>query len=215
RALPGGGLRPGTLVEWIGQEGGSVLALQAARQALAFFPRRRAVVVQLKTATWQLSPLATTAWGLPLQEVAWVHVDSRSDLFWTVDQALRSSAVAAVLWWPDAAVGESSREGGSVDCRRSERRSSDRVLRRWQLAAEGSGALGLMVRRAAAFSEPSWADVRWRVHAWQCDELRAETEPRWQFDVELFCQARVDGAPRVRGELAAEMAETKFSRVGR
>ena len=69
-----------------------------------------------------------------------IHPDSVADHHWAMNQALRSSATAAVLAWPQ-----------TID---------DRTFRRWQLAAEEGGCCGLLVRPEAARAQPSWADVR-------------------------------------------------------
>jgi hypothetical protein len=60
---------------------------------------------------------------------------------------MRCPAVAAALTWPEA-------------CRQ---RHHHRTLRRWQLAAEAGGGLGLLVRPASVRGEPSWAEVRLEV----------------------------------------------------
>jgi len=57
-----------------------------------------------------------------------------------MDQVLRSPAVAEVLAWPERIAG--------------------RTFRRWQLAVEQGGGLGLLLRPEAARADPSWADVR-------------------------------------------------------
>jgi hypothetical protein len=64
-----------------------------------------------------------------------------ADHDWAMDQVLRSSAVAAVVAWPE--------------------RLDGRTFRRWQLAAEQGDGVGLLLRSAAAArNDPSWADVR-------------------------------------------------------
>jgi hypothetical protein len=162
--LPGGGLSRGTLVEWLGDSSATLLAVWAARQALAAWPGRYVAVIEHDPArdvpdatggtTWQrprLYPLAAAAWGLPLASTAWIRVATTSDLAWAIDQALRSPAIAAVLAWP--------------------RRVDDRTFRRWQLAAESTGAVGLFCRPTTAWREASWAEVRWAVQ-WESLEAR-------------------------------------------
>ncbi|MEI7861266.1 MAG: hypothetical protein WCJ21_01495, partial [Planctomycetota bacterium] len=65
------------------------------------------------------------------------------DELWTIDQTLRCPGVAAVLAWPQ--------------------RVHPTALRRWQLAAQTGGAVGLLVRPPAAQREASWAEARVRV----------------------------------------------------
>jgi protein ImuA len=141
RLLPGGGLRRGSLVEWLAAEAGSgaaLLAWQAAQQAaheggaIVVLDRRREVY-----------PPALAAWGVALERVIFVQPESARDEGWAWDQALRCPGVAAVWGWVE--------------------RVDDSLFRRWQLAAEASGCLGLLLRPGAARAGPTWADVRWWV----------------------------------------------------
>jgi protein ImuA len=141
RLLPGGGLRRGSLVEWLAAESGSgaaLLAWQAARQAtqeggaIVVLDRRREVY-----------PPALAAWGLALERVIFVQPENARDEGWAWEQALRCPGVAAVWGWIE--------------------RIDDSLFRRWQLSAETSGCLGLLLRPGAARTEPTWADVRWWV----------------------------------------------------
>jgi hypothetical protein len=208
--LPRGGLARGSLTEWLGDESGTLLAALAAVQALAGWPGRYLVVVEhaggegvaravsqegrggralpgeaapghrprvgsaerprrLPSAPTagglRLYPPAAAAWGLPLDATAWLRVTTVRDEFWAVDQALRSPSVAAVVAWP--------------------RRVDDRTFRRWQLAAESSGALGLLCRPTAARADPSWADARWSVR-W-AQPLPAATLGTWSWRLEARC----------------------------
>lgn len=161
RLLPGGGIRRGTLVEWLGQSGATLLAVQAAREALG--ERRVLVVIDQQGVFY---PPAAAAWGMPLDQVVLLRPANQADQRWAVSQALRCSAVAAVLAWPQQA--------------------DDRTLRRWQLAAESSGVTGLLVCPAARRATPSWAEVRLLV---QPQPPPAETDPAdqsWTFQVECL-----------------------------
>ena len=80
------------------------------------------------------------------------------DEIWTIDQALRCTGVAAVLAWPRNRVGRSTAMRGSRPEGSLQQWST--AMRRWQLAAASSGAVGLFVRPLAARSEPSWAETR-------------------------------------------------------
>lgn len=68
-------------------------------------------------------------------------------LLWSIDQALRCPAVAAV-WGP--------LPSGELD---------ERWFRRFQLSAEASGCVGLFVQPLRAARQPSWAEVQWLVGA--------------------------------------------------
>ncbi len=142
RYLPGGGYQNGTIVEYLRVQpacGANYLALSAAREAmnasLGFL-----VVVDLAQ---QFYPPAAVALGIDLQRLVLVRPKSSADALWAIDQSLRCSAVAAVL--------------AEVD------QMDDRAARRVQLAAEQGGGLGLLIRGAAARSQPSWAEVQWIV----------------------------------------------------
>lgn len=141
RLLPGGGLQRGSLVEWLADEPGSgaaLLAWQAARQAA----QEGGVIVVLDRRR-EIYPLALAAWGVALDRVVFVQPQTVRDEGWAWDQALRCPGVAAVWGWIE--------------------RAEDSLFRRWQLSAEASGCLGLLLRPGAARTEPTWADVRWWV----------------------------------------------------
>jgi protein ImuA len=138
RLLPNGGLRRGSLVEWLGQgpgNGTAMLALAGARQAAE---AGGAIVVV--DALRQVYPPAMAAWGVDLERVIFVHPQNGKDELWTWDQALRCPGVAVVWGWVE--------------------RIESREFRRWQLSVETSGCLGLLIRPGEAKAEPNWADVR-------------------------------------------------------
>jgi protein ImuA len=175
RVLPGGGLGRGSLVEWLGAEpggGASCLAAAAAREAQR---GGGAVVVIDRDAGFY--PPAAAAWGLDLDGVIVVHPASAVEERWALDQALRCEHAAAVLAWP-----------GRLD---------GRTFRRLQLAAEASGSVGMLVRPAAARSEPSWAHVRLGVAPRPTPAgARTAGDATWRLAVEVV---RVRGAPVSRG----------------
>lgn len=140
RLLPGGGLRWGTLVEWLAADPGSgaqTLAFYAAREAEAC--RDGGVLVVLDPAK-EFYPPAAARLGIPLEKTLVVQAACEADNLWALDQVLRAPAVAA-----------------AVACLE---RLPQRTFRRLQLAAEQGGGLGLLVRPEHARREPSWADVR-------------------------------------------------------
>ncbi len=131
-----------------------VLALIAAREA-----QRGGGVVVVVDRDRGFYPPAAAAWRLNLASTIIVHPTNEADERWALDQSLRSGHVAAVLAWP--------------------RRLDDVTFRRLQLAAEASGAVGLLVRSAAARGEPSWADVRLLVSP------RAASSGGWRLSVRV------------------------------
>jgi hypothetical protein len=139
--LPWGGLRRGSLVEWLCEEpgcGAGAFALSAAREA-----QRDGGAILVVDRSGTFYPPAAAARRLDLNSLVVVHPANERDEQWALDQALRCEHVAAVLAWP--------------------RRLNDHAFRRLQLAAEISGAMGLLLRPASAQREPSWADVRMMV----------------------------------------------------
>jgi len=137
RCLGGGGLCPGTLVEWLAAEpagGATTLALRTAAEAT-----RGGVVVVLDRRR-EFYPPAAAAGGVDLGQMIVVWPGSENEQCWAMYQVLRSQGVGAVLCWPS--------------------RLDARVFRRWQLAAESGGCLGLIFRPHTARGQPSWAEVR-------------------------------------------------------
>jgi len=148
RLLPGRGLRRGTLVEWLAEgegTGAATLAMLAAREAA----RERGAVVVLD-GRGEFYPPAALRLGIEREQLVVVRTANQADHGWALDQVLRCPGVAAAVAHPEEL-------GGRLD---------GRSFRRLQLAAEQSGGLGLLLREAAARSEPSWADVRLLVTPW-------------------------------------------------
>lgn len=136
--LPGGGFRRGSLVEWLAGSaagGAATLALWTAAQAAR---GGGAVVVIDEQASFY--PPAALAVGIDLEQLIVVRPEGKTDHSWAIDQVLRSRGVAAVWCWPQ--------------------QSDDHTLRRWQLAAEASGVLGMLIRDEQARDEPSWVELR-------------------------------------------------------
>jgi protein ImuA len=141
-ALPDGGFRGGTLVEWLADgagTGAATLALQAACRAC-----RSGGGLVVVDRSREFYPPAAIRLGIEPTQLIVVHPAGKADHDWAVDQSLRCLAVAATVAWPDA-------PRGMLDVR---------TFRRLQLAAEEGGGLGFLIRPAAARPLPSWADVR-------------------------------------------------------
>lgn len=152
RLLPQGGFPRGNLVEWLQDGeggGGSLLALCAAREAA----RQGGVIViadawpEGRTHRLAFFPPAAAAWGVPVGQLVLLRCRTAQEEIWAVDQALRCPAVAAV--WAPLALWEAQLDA--------------RCFRRWQLAAEQGGSLGLLVRPRAVERQPCWATTRWLV----------------------------------------------------
>jgi protein ImuA len=152
RLLPAGGLRRGTLVEYltsVAGRGASTLALSAAREACS--EGRALVVLDIWTLApsanegkRQFYPPAATGWGIDLSRLLVLRPASKADALWAMDQALRCPAVGAVWSTWDQPI-------------------DVRDFRRLQLAAECGQAIGLLCRPARLRGQPTWADVQWLV----------------------------------------------------
>jgi len=155
--LPGRGLQPGWLVEWLSPVEGcgvTVLALQGVRAALQRpgllgsglqrpgLPRQGAWAVVDEAGDFY--PPAVAGWGVSLETLLWLRPSSVGDAAWAVEQSLRCPAVG-LTWFQSERI-------------------ADRVLQRWKIAAEIGGGVGVLFRPAKAARTASWADVRWLVH---------------------------------------------------
>jgi protein ImuA len=141
RLLPNHGLNRGGLVEWLCDgvgSGATTLALFTARAACG----ERGVLVVIDPEQ-SFYPLAAAGWGIVLDNTIVVRPKDTRDHHWAWDQALACSGVSAVLGWPETIPA--------------------RTFRRWQLAAERGGTLGLLMRPATARGSPTWSDVQWDV----------------------------------------------------
>ncbi len=166
RLLPHRGLRGGILVEWLSEGRGSgasvlpVVALREIQQASG----GAIVVVDRKGCFY---PPAASAWGIDLEQTIVIRPTSEADELWAIDQAIRSPDVAAVLAWPAKLDGF--------------------TFRRLQLAAEASGAVGLLVRPARAHREPTWAAARLMVSPLpSAAEKEDELPTRWRLKVSVL-----------------------------
>ncbi|MEX0704203.1 MAG: hypothetical protein WD069_19040 [Planctomycetales bacterium] len=208
RLFPGG-CRAGSLVEWLA-EGEGTGAATLALSCVETFLRNgggRLIVVDDGDGGCGFHPP-----GLPPaidpERIVVVRPRSVPDAWWVVEQSLRCRGVAVTL------------------CR--VRRADDRTLRRWQLAAEHGGGIGLLLRPSAARRGPSWADVRWLVEPLPC--LSESHGRRWRLEL-LHCrggttlraappgsaveleQDHETGAVRVVSRLAAAETDCRAARA--
>jgi len=145
--LPDGGLVRGTIIEWLADGPGSsaaALSLIAARNAC----RQPATLVILDR-QHTFYPPAAAAWGIDLQHTIVLRPKNLADQNWALQQALACPAVAAV--W------------GAVD------EIDELAYRRFQLAAEESGCLGLFYRPSKVRGQPSWSEIQLAVRPQRSD----------------------------------------------
>jgi protein ImuA len=193
--LPAGGLRRGTLVEYLTASAGggaATLALSAAREACR--EGRAFVVLDVvgtlrvplpqdgtrSVPTTKFYPPAAAAWGIDLATMLVLRPPNQADALWALDQALRCPGVGAV--W--------------ATCDRLDVRD----FRRLQLAAECGRTLGLLSRPARLRGQSTWADVQWEVE--QASSLPSPRVPKrslhllppWTLRVELVrCRGKPGG----------------------
>jgi hypothetical protein len=171
RLLPSNGLPRGSLVEWLSESpgaGAGLLALAAAVKS-----QRSGNVVIVIDRERRFYPPAAAAWGLDLSNTMLVHPANLSEEQWAIEQSLRCEQTAAVIAHPP--------------------RLDDRTFRRFQLAAEASGAVGMLIRFAPRRPDRSWATVRWLV--------RPQPSSRsWRLRIRLL---------HCRGRCAVESAEAE------
>jgi hypothetical protein len=134
-------LTTGSLIELLAAGDGAgawTLGLYWARHACA--ERRPLVLVDGRG--WFYPP-AAAALGVDLEQIILVRPTSRPDCQAALDQALRCTAVGAVVGWCD--------------------RLTAAEAQRLKLAAEAGGGLGLLLRPKGAAQGPSFADLRLRI----------------------------------------------------
>ncbi len=140
--LPGRGVRQGSLVEWLGEGDGSgagTVSLIVGRQVC---PEGQPLV--LIDTRRELFPLSLSLLGFDLSRLVLIRPASEREALWACEEALRCEAVGLV--WANI------------------ERLTSASFRRLQLAAESSSGIGFLVRSAMAISQPSWAEVRLKVH---------------------------------------------------
>ena len=157
RLLPVGGIGGGSLIEWIGgpASGAATLAFAVAARLRVARAEGGAGPILVVDRQGRFHPPAVMPWlegppqgkskggGAAVGALVVVRPSREEEEIWAIDQALRCPGVTAVLAWPQ--------------------RVSSTALRRWQLAARGSGTVGFLVRPPRACREPSWAEARLNV----------------------------------------------------
>jgi protein ImuA len=138
-SFPGLGVRPGGIVEWLAAAPGAgalASALQAGSQ-----PWCTRGVIAIVDSTAECYAPALSGWGISPGQTLFVRPTTGREACWAIEQCLRCPGVSATWAW----VGE---------------RLAPRVHRRWQLAAEAGGGVGIIFRPETARWEPVWADMR-------------------------------------------------------
>jgi len=187
--LPEGGLALGALHEVAGGGDGAIDGAAAALFTAGIAARTRGQVLWCITRQ-DLFALAIAQAGLLPDRVIYVDAGNETSILACFEEGLRHGGLGAVV----AEVA----------------RLSMTASRRLQLAAEGSGALGIAIRRwrrqteAVDFGQPTAAVTRWRVTAlpstplpvpgvgrarWQLELIRCRAGDSADFEVEA-CDAK-------------------------
>lgn len=134
--LPGGGWPTGTLTEVL-HDGVGIGEVSFLTGALACACRDGRMIAWINAPHLPYAPALAQA-GIALERCLVVRPADREDALWAAEQALRSGACGALLFWP-------AREGGSA------RRTDEYAwLRRLQMAAEAGRAMAVFYRPTAA-----------------------------------------------------------------
>jgi hypothetical protein len=138
-SLLGLDLRPGGIIEWLAAAPGAG-ALASALQVMWRRATADGVLAIVDPASECYAP-ALPGWGISHGQTLIVRPTTRHEACWAIEQCLRCPGVWATWAWV-------------------EHRNPARVHRRWQLAAEQGGGVGIILRPESARREPVWADVR-------------------------------------------------------
>jgi protein ImuA len=168
--LPEGGLALGALHEVIGGRNGAINDAAAALFTAGIAARTRGQVLWC-VARQDLFPPALAQAGLLPDRVIYVDAGDETSVLACFEEGLRHGGLGAAV----AEVATLSMT----------------VSRRLQLAAEGSGVIGIAIRRsrrpaeAAAFGQPTAAVTRWRVSTLPSTPLPVPGvgRPRWRLEL--------------------------------
>jgi hypothetical protein len=137
--LPELGVRPGGIVEWLVPAFGAG-AFTSAMQIMARSSAGGGLWAVVDSARELYVP-ALSGWGVDPSKALLLRPQSRAEMCWAIEECLRCPGVSATWAWIDERI-------------------PARVHRRWQLAAEAGGGVGLFFRPLTARREPVWAELR-------------------------------------------------------
>ncbi len=138
KLFPHQGIRPGSIIEWVGQNSlceAALISLVVMKHALT-----NASNLLLLDPSKSIYPHALVGLGFDLNRVLYVNPNNRRDLLWACDLGLRCSAIGVVLALQP--------EGDAA------------VFRRFQIAAEDHDTIGSFVFDHRRLPHRCWGDVR-------------------------------------------------------
>ena len=142
RELPGGGWPTATLSEVL-HDGAGIGEVKLLAGSLARATKDERLIAWIDPPHLPYAPAIAQS-GVPLERCLVVRPLSHEDALWAAEQALRSGACGAVLFWPE-------RQSRNVDYA---------WMRRLQMAAESGRAMAVLFRSTAASSLPTPAHLR-------------------------------------------------------
>jgi protein ImuA len=178
RALPGGGLARGCLHELCGKPGhGAALGFAATLLGRLMADGGHAVWIGPRD---ELFGPGLAELGLAPERLIMVRARARDARLWALEEALRSSGLAAALAEIDQLTLTHSR--------------------RLQLAAEAKGVTALLLRPPGAGATPSAAVTRWQIEAAPSETSgkprRASGRPHWRLGL-FRCRGGRTGSWRI------------------
>ncbi|MGQ3215630.1 MAG: ImuA family protein [Shinella sp.] len=192
RALPGGGLAFGALHEIAGGGCGTVDGAAAALFVAGIAARTRGKILWCMTRPDLFFPAISQA-GLHPDRVVWCESDREEEALSAMEEGLSFGGLAAV-------VGELVRLPMNAS-------------RRLQLAAEKTGAMGIVLRRwrrqneASDYGQPTASTTRWRISTLPSERLPVAGVGRARWLAELMrvkagaCAEFEIGAPDAKGRI--------------
>lgn len=192
QALPGGGLAFGALHEIAGGGGGTVDGAAAALFVAGIAARTRGKILWCMTRPDLFFPAISQA-GLHPDRVVWCESDREEEVLSAMEEGLSFGGLAAV-------VGELVRLPMNAS-------------RRLQLAAEKTGAMGMVLRRwrrqneASDYGQPTASTTRWRISTLPSERLPVAGVGRARWLAELMrvkageCAEFEIGAPDAKGRI--------------
>ena len=140
-SMPEFDLRPGLIVEWLVARPGSGALTSTLRILSRCLDDRGAWVIVDPVRECYVPALS--GWGINPSRTLLIRPATLQETCWVIEQCLRCPGVS-VTW-------------ASID-----KRLPTTVHRRWKMAAEVGGGVGLFFRPDEAQREPVWADLRLR-----------------------------------------------------
>lgn len=136
RLLNEGNWPRGGVVEWLSPPGAGAVELAFHSLSTLLSSQHRWCVVDMAGAFFGLKAQRQQS----AERCCIVRPKNTTDMWWAVEQVLRCPGIAVTWCWAD--------------------KVPDRVLRRWQLAAEVGGGIGMFFRPPEVIRQAPWSDLR-------------------------------------------------------